>query len=392
MFGRAELRRRYPGISARYAGAAFEFEALISTPERVVIELLEDAVNDGSGSVALNYVRLNVERDRLTFVDQTAGAAFEIRARVVINAAGANVDKVARQFGVEAHMVDGVAGTHLIMHAPGIAEALGEDLLFFEDTSADLAKRRLCCVYALGRKVLLGATETPIADADKSRPLPAEHAYLLAALRGLFPDAKVSEADIVERLHGVRPLAAVDADDVTGRSRDHVIHTHPGSEGQPPLVSIAGGKWTTFRAIAEDAANAALAALDLPRASSTDRRPIGGGQDWPVSPEALAKRPGLGVALAERLIAAYGSRAARVAAYLDDDRGRQSIAGGGLTVGEVIFLVREEMATSAEDIARRRCRLFVEGLATPETLSEIDRALALFTANAAQEVLQHAPV
>jgi glycerol-3-phosphate dehydrogenase len=250
----------------------------------------------------------------------------------------------------------------------------------------------LCCVYAIGRNILLGATEMPVADPDRSRASPAEDAYLLAALRGLFPGAEVSNGDIVARLHGVRPLVAVAGDDVTGRSRDHAIHTHRASPGGPPLVSIAGGKWTTFRAIAEDAANVALAVLDRPRVASTERRPIGGGRDGTASAEALTKRHCLSAGLAERLIATYGTRASRVAAYLDDERGRRPIAGGALTVGEVAFLAREEMATSAEDIARRRSRLFLEGLATSETLREIERALASLSPDPAQEVLQHAPV
>ena len=207
-----------------------------------------------------------------------------MRPRVVVNAAGASADRVASLFGVEARMVDGVAGTHLLIRAPIVARALGEDLLYFEDGNSDPRRRRLCCAYAVGGDVLLGATEKSVADPDLSRPGEDEDAYLLSALRWLFPNAEVSEADIVGRLHGVRPLVASDGGDVTGRSRNHAIHVHHSPLLGVPLVTIAGGKWTTFRAIAEDAAHAVLAQLGRPRLVSTASLPIGGGRRWPRGP------------------------------------------------------------------------------------------------------------
>ena len=186
---------------------------------------------------------------------------------------------------------------------------------------------------------------------------------------------------IVGRLHGVRPLAAAAGTDVTGRSRDHVIHRHP-TVGGLPLISIAGGKWTTFRAIAADAADAVLAATGRSRVISTVRRPIGGGRDFPDEPKArqalasrLAQDFGLGGLIAKRLIAAYGARAPRVAAYLAAPGGRRAIANGALTVGEVRFFAREEMAVGANDVAHRRTRLFLEGRATQTSLAEVEAVL-----------------
>jgi glycerol-3-phosphate dehydrogenase len=383
LFTHAELGRRYPGISPRFRGAAYEYEALIASPERVAIELIEDAVAEGAGSVALNYAEIQPTAGALVVSDRLSGAAVRVNAGVVVNAAGANVDRVAKLFGVETRLVDGVAGTHLLLRAPDVAAALGDDLLFFEDDSSDPRQRRLCCVYTIGGVILLGATEIPVADPDASRPTAAEDAYLLAALRRLFPAARFAAQDIVGRLHGVRPLAAAAAaaDDLTGRSREHFVHVHAAAEGRT-LVSIAGGKWTTFHAVAADAADAALTALGRARRASTERRPIGGGRDFPRDAAArqraadnLAERFGVDGVLAERLIATYGSRAIRVAAHLATPGARTPIAGGALTVGEVRFFAREELAIRAEDVARRRSRLFVEGAATREALDAIDRAL-----------------
>ena len=383
MFTRAELGRRYPGISLRFCAAAYEYEALIASPERVAIELIEDAVAEGGGSVALNYAEIQPIAGELVVSDGVSGAVVRVNADVVVNAAGAYVDRVAKLFGVETRLVDGVAGTHLLLRAPDVAAALGDDLLFFEDDSSDPRQRRLCCVYAIGGGViLLGATENPVAVPDASRPTEEEDAYLLAALRRLFPAGAFGAEDIVGRLHGVRPLVAADDGDLTGRSRDHAVHVHAATDGRM-LISIAGGKWTTFHAIAADAADAALTALGRARRASTGRRPIGGGRDFPRdaagrqrAADDLTRRFGVDDALAERLIATYGSRAGRVAAYLVGPEARTSIAGDAVTVGEVRFFACEEMATTAADVAQRRTRLFIEGAATREALDAIDRALA----------------
>jgi len=382
LFTRAELGRRYPGISPRFRAAAYEYEALIASPERVAIELIEDAVAEGVGSIALNYAEIRPTAGGFVVSDGVSGAAVRVDAGVVVNAAGANVDRVAKLFGVETRLVDGVAGTHLLLRAPDVAAALGDDLLFFEGDNSDPRQRRLCCVYAIGAAVLLGATEIPVAVPDASRPTAAEDAYLLAALRRLFPAGAFGAEDIVGRLHGVRPLVAADDGDLTGRSRDHAVHVHAATDGRM-LISIAGGKWTTFHAIAADAADAALTALGRARRASTGRRPIGGGRDFPRdaagrqrAADDLARRFGVDDALAERLIATYGSRAGRVAAYLVGPEARTSIAGDAVTVGEVRFFACEEMATTAADVAQRRTRLFIEGAATREALDAIDRALA----------------
>lgn len=384
LFLRTELQRRYPGVAARYRGAAYEFEGLIATPERVAVELVEDGVAASRRSAALNYAEITGFDDRDIIVrDSLSGERLHVRPRAVVNAAGAGADRVARLFGVEAHLVDGVAGTHLLLRAPAVARALGDDLLFFEDANPNPQYRRLCCAYAVGERVLLGATETPVAEPDQSRPNAAEEAYLLSSLRRLFPGADVSEADVVGRLHGVRPLVAADSDDVTGRSRDHAVHVNRSPTVGVPFVTIAGGKWTTFRAIAQDAADAVLPRLGRARTVSTESAPIGGGRGWPKDADtrarvrdALAVEFGLDQSIAERLIATYGSRASRVAPWLATSGGGEALPGTSLTIGETRFFAAEEMATSADDVVRRRTRLFLEGRATPDVVAAIAQVLS----------------
>jgi len=387
-FRRSALQSRYAGINGEYRAAAYEFEALIASPERVAVEIAEDAVAAGSGSIALTHTRIiRVERDGVGLRDALNGADFEVKARVVVNAGGAGADAVARLFGVDTKLVDGVAGTHLLIRAPALAQTLGGDLLFFEDANPARDKTRLCCLYAVGDGVLLGATETPVADPDASRPSADEEAYLLAALRRLFPKVEVSAADIRGRLHGVRPLAAATGDDVTGRSRDHVIRVSPSTKLALPLISIAGGKWSTFRAIGADAADAALGALNVSRLVSTETLAIGGGRGWPATAserrrlrERLSALAPIDDALSDRLIAVYGGRAERVAPYLVDEAARRTIGSTDLTIGEVRFFLREELAINADDVVRRRTRLYIEGNADPAVFAQIESVLSEATA------------
>jgi glycerol-3-phosphate dehydrogenase len=389
-FSVRQLRQRYPGIARRLRGAAFEFEALIASPERVAIELAEDAVLAGAGSIALNRARISaIETSGVQLVDDVGGETFTIHPRIVVNAGGANANAVARLFGIDVRLVDGVAGTHLLLRVPALARALGEDLLFFEDDNADRSQRRLCCTYAIGDDVLLGATEVPTDDPDTSKSNTAEEDYLIRAIRHLFPGIAVDAGAIVGRLHGVRPLVAVDGNDVTGRSRDHAIRIHHSPLAGVPLVSIAGGKWTTFRAIAADATDTVLSQLGRRRIVSTETVAIGGGRDFPTGGKRLGAvhadlKTAFGIdgELAKRLVATYGSRAARVAAYLRGDEDRRRIAGSALTFGEVRFFAYEEMAITSEDVTHRRTRLFLTGAASAKAEAEIG---TLLTANSTND-------
>jgi glycerol-3-phosphate dehydrogenase len=365
VFSASVLRRRYGGIAACFRAAAHEFEGLITSPERVAIELIEDGLKASPKSVALNYVEaVRVEQGKILARDRQGGEGeLTFEAPLAVNAAGALVDRVLGLFGVQARLVEGVAGTHLLLDAPDLARVLGPDILFFEDAEPVRAKRRLCVTYAIGDNVLLGATEQPVDDPDASRASGAEETYLLAAINRLFPSLLTTDRQILRRLNGVRPMLHAQGA-INGRSRDHAIAEHFSTEFRGTVVSVLGGKWTTFRTIAADATDAALRLLRHRRRISTDRLPIGGAQGLPTDEagrtlfiQEIAARHGLREALAAALVARYGARALRVAAYVAEAPHASDIAG--LSVGERHFLVDEEMASGTEDIRLRRTDLFL---------------------------------
>lgn len=351
------VRRRFPYLGSRFAGAVWTYEGRIHAPERIAVELVEDGVSAGSRSAALNYCRLvGVEGSDLQLEDSLSSHGFTVKARAVVNAAGAHADRVARLFGVEQRMTGGVAGTHLVLDAPALAAALGNDLLFFEDGNNEPAKRRLCVVYRLaGDRVLLGTAESRCDEPDSAMLTEADAHYLLAALRAALPEPAAS-AKVVGHTIGVRPLAHSDEADLAGRSRDHAVFRH-----QPnglPLITVVGGKWTTFRVMAEDAADATLAALGKPRVRSTADLAIGCGARFRAGHAALeAALAGQGVApsLARRLVETYGMRARRVARFVTEDGGVEPLSEDGrLTRGELRFFIAKEMAASPDDVIRRR--------------------------------------
>ena len=358
LVGRALFPARLRRLAPRYRALLAMGEGRIHMPERVAVELVEDGVLAGSGSAALNHCPLvAAEGGRLTLEDRIGGGRHAITARAIVNAAGAHADAVAALFGPAEPMTGGVAGVHLLVETPEAAEALGDDLLFFEDAT----RHRLCVAYRIAPgRLLLGTTEAPVADPDSAAVTQDDEAYLLTALAAALPG--LPPPMVVERIVGVRPLLRSSNAQLSARSRDHAVLARP--VGEAVLVTVIGGKWTTFRRMAADASDAVLAALGHKRTIATEALPIGGGRAFPrdarerAAAEVALVATGIAPALAERLVETYGSRAARVAASILA-HGADAISNDGrLTRGEVAFFAREEMAVMADDIIRRRTDQF----------------------------------
>jgi glycerol-3-phosphate dehydrogenase len=149
---------------------------------------------------------------------------------------------------------------------------------------------------------------------------------MLDTLRGVLPNVEIRRDQIVHVFCGVRPLAASGSKVTAVVSRGHSIHTDE-PDGRRPfaVISLVGGKWTTFRSLAEQSADAILARLGRPRKCRTDAMPIGGGQGCPVGQERrkqwiarIARETNLPEARIADLLARYGARAetyARQAAH-----------------------------------------------------------------------------
>ena len=142
---------------------------------------------------------------------------------------------------------------------------------------------RICLVYPFYGHALIGSTDIPAANPDTVVCDDSEAEYMLAMVREVFPNLPLGLDQIVYRYAGIRPLPAAQVDDPGEISRDHSIghDTLPGTG--IPLLSLIGGKWTTFRAFAAETSDVVLKALGRQRRSDTLFVPIGGGRGFPVS-------------------------------------------------------------------------------------------------------------
>jgi glycerol-3-phosphate dehydrogenase len=162
-------------------------------------------------------------------------------------------------------------------------------------------------------------------------------------------------------------------------SRDHECAvTEPTDDVHFPIWSLVGGKWTTFRAFAEQVTDRALERFGLDRKTSTESLAIGGGKDFPTTDDARSKwladfqaRTGLPEDRAVTLLDRYGTRANEVAGYLTAESDAPLANHPGYTRREIEFLLTEEKVMHLTDLVLRRTAIALLGELTPELLNEL---------------------
>ncbi|HVV94483.1 MAG TPA: glycerol-3-phosphate dehydrogenase [Hyphomicrobiales bacterium] len=280
-------------------------------------------------------------------------AGEEVEARVIVNAAGPWVEPVLH--GVLGSRAPGairlVQGSHIVV--PKLYDHDRAYIFQNRDGRVDFA------IPYLGAFTLIGTTDRDYAgDPDKVAASDEEVAYLCRSVSDYFRDPVRPEA-VVWRYSGVRPLYDDHAGKAQEASRDYVLGLDAPAD-KAPLLTVFGGKITTYRRLAEAALVRLAPHLDATRAPRwTARTPLPGGDVSPatVRTALLGDHPFLTPALAERLAFAYGSRArvilkgAGKAADLGED------FGAGLSAREVRYLMAEEWAETAEDVLWRRTKL-----------------------------------
>ncbi|MBU6374257.1 MAG: glycerol-3-phosphate dehydrogenase [Alphaproteobacteria bacterium] len=272
-----------------------------------------------------------------------------IRARAIVNAAGPWVADVLRAAGsARANRTPRlVKGSHIVTRR--LYE--GEHAYTFQAADG----RVVFAIPYEGRFTLIGTTDVPYSDDPRRVTISDDEiAYLCEVASGYFA-TPVTAADVVWTYAGVRPLYDDGESDASAVTRDYVFDLEGGGEA-PVLLSIYGGKLTTFRKLAEHALRDLAKVMDVPGRPWTAGAPLPGGDIADGDFEAFVRemqtqRPGLPAPLVRRLARAYGTRMDAIAA--EDSRD----LGGGLTEAEVDYLVREEWARTADDVLWRRSKL-----------------------------------
>jgi glycerol-3-phosphate dehydrogenase len=354
------LRREFPGLrSMGLRGGAEYFDAQMDDA-RLCLEVLRTAALHGA--VVANYVEaIAFERpDRVRARDHRGGREFAIAARQVLNATGPWGDAVRRLAGdTTGPLLRPTKGVHLIAPDRGLPAAF---LLLHP------ADGRVFFVIPWLGKTLLGTTDTACDDSpDELAVTPDDVAYLLFGFNHYFSPPLV-ESDVLGRFAGLRPLIRARPGEPSDLSREFQVHTSPSG-----LLTVAGGKYTTYRHMAEVITDTVVRRLGLSSRCRTRSFRLDGApeQPWhrfaPAATHELTTRCHLDEESARHLIARYGRRAVEVADCIDRDAslGRRVVPGEPDILAEFVYQRDHEMALTPGDFLLRRTRL---GLFRPDLL------------------------
>jgi glycerol-3-phosphate dehydrogenase len=376
----SEARARM-GLGHGVRGVLEYWDARIVSPERYTLELVEDAETDCPASGALSYTAVTgLSSGRVALADGISGETFTVRPGLVVNCAGPWIDEVDANIGIPEPLSEGTKGSHLVLERPDLVRDLNGAMLYFETHD-----HRACLVYALNEQmVLLGTTDLRTKEIDTARCSDEEIEYLFGVLRDVLPQSHPERDQIRYSYAGVRPLPRSDAGATGAISRDHSFRDFPANETRPfEVVTLVGGKWTTYRACAEQLVDHILPRLKKTRIRSTLTLPVGGGRDFPKDAAArsalvaeVARDGRIETAAAERLVKRYGTRARKVVQDFNDS-GRVELPGAPeYLVGEFRYMARHERVSRFHDIVLRRSLLAIEGLASETNLNALADIIA----------------
>jgi glycerol-3-phosphate dehydrogenase len=370
-----KTREEWPDLTRYAKFSAVYYDAWISHPERLCIEMIGDVSAVAPNSIALNYAELRVENGEYVVNCRRTGEKLSVDGRAIVNATGAWLDSTVRSLGaaVGEQMVSGTKGSHLVIDSPELSHALNGHMVYFENTDG-----RVCIAFPYQGNVLAGSTDIRVDEATKVRCEKEEQSYILESLRLIFPDISVSREQVIFSYSGIRPLPNSEHD-FTGRiSRGHFIKK---LDGPIPQFCMIGGKWTTFRAFAEQTTDAVLRELQRERICETLALPIGGGKKFVADGsdiiERLTRDQKLSEVRAKHLVSHYGSGAETIHAFCIS-QGKDAPIGTGTSYSraEITYLIRHEKVETLSDLVLRRTSLGITGVISMDLIDCLSELLA----------------
>jgi len=359
--GRKETLAKLPDMKkAGLHGSILYYDGLFDDA-RLALTLARTAV-DGGAAVA-NYARATTflyENGRVCGVhvrDDEEGRTYEVRARVVVNATGIFVDELRK--------LDDAGALPLLSHSRGSHLVFPSDL--FRGSVALLVPRtadgRVLFAVPWHGHVVVGTTDIPVQHAELD-PVPTrEEVDFIVEQVNAYLEKPVKRTDALAAFAGLRPLVS-GAGAVTAKlSREHLVVS-----SRSGMVTVTGGKWTTYRKMAEDTIDEAARQGGLPPVPS------------PTATLPLHGSPGPSGHPSDAGYAAYGTdRDALLALERADPSLAQRLAAGlPYTRTEVVFAARSEMARTVDDVLSRRTRsLFIDVAAARAAAPSVAALLAL---------------
>ena len=317
---------------------------------RMALALARTAAQQGA--LLVNYCRAADLRYAggkiagLTCQDTLSGKSYDISARCVVNAAGVWVDELRIKDGLVSSQSGGKPAKPMVAPSQGVhivvdREFLGSDVALMVPKTSD--GRVLFAVPWLG-KVILGTTDTPRNDLDREPLAFKEEVDFILSESARYLRRAPKRADVKSIWVGLRPLVKPqndDGDNTKGLSREHTVLV-----SRSGLVTVTGGKWTTYRAMAEDVLDRCIEKSLIKDGCKhlTAQMKLVGAPSAGAHLHSLSESPGLH---------SYGAEKSFVAAL----PGADSVLCEGLTEAMVRFAARFEYAIKVEDVLARRSRL-----------------------------------
>ncbi|MCK8608606.1 glycerol-3-phosphate dehydrogenase/oxidase [Agromyces sp. C10] len=371
--GRKRSLAELPALNPALKYTATYYDASMHDPERLALDVLHDGLAAGPHARAANHLEaVGFGPAGVRVRDGVTGDEFDLAADVVVNTSGPWTDLTNAQLGRETRFMGGTKGSHIVLDHPELLEATGGREIFFEHEDG-----RIVLIYPLKGRVMVGTTDLEHDMREPAVCTEEEVDYFFDLVAHVFPGIRVDRSQIVYRFSGVRPLPRHDDTNPGFVSRDYRIERADVAERPgTTLLSLVGGKWTTFRALAEHLADEVLGLIGRTRARSTRGLPVGGGAGYPTTDDArlvwvAGHGDGVGRERAEQLLERYGTRAAALIAAVEDGPETPLVGHDGYSREEIAWITRHERVVHLADVVFRRTSLAFTGALTPALLDEL---------------------
>jgi len=360
IISKEETLRRVPNVNPDGLNGGVVYYDAQFDDSRLLINLIATAAEQGA--TLLNYTKVtgllkgtDGMVNGVTWQNVETGENFSAQAKVVVNATGPFTDSVRRLAEPDANrMISPSQGAHIVLDRSFLP---GKNAILVPHTKDG----RVMFAIPWHNHTVVGTTDTPIPEAPLEPVALAEEIEFMLETAGLYLEKKPTRADILSVYAGVRPLAKVgDGANTAALSRDHTIHIDKSG-----LLSIAGGKWTTYRNMAQDAVNHAATLADLP--------------DKPCLTVNLNIHGYHPNAANFGSLSFYGSDAPAIRRLVDEDAslGAQLDSELPYLEAEVVWAVRKEMSRTVEDVLARRTRaLFLNSKAAIRMAPRVAKIMA----------------
>ena len=356
----AQVSQAIPGLSTAKLIGGVSYRDGQFNDSRLAINLGQTAAENGA--VLLNYVKVCALEKTAAGVmsgvlaeDMETGQRYQLLATTIINATGVFVDEVLKMDVPNARpLVKPSQGAHVVLDQSFLQ---GNVALMIPKTTDG----RVLFAVPWHGKVLVGTTDTPVdGQALEPKPLAVEIDFILKTAGQYLVKKPVLE-DVLSSFAGLRPLAAPSDDK---HATKEISRSHKVIVSDSGLITIIGGKWTTYRKMAEDTLDRAISLNQLPPLNCVTEGlrihgSVGGYETGDFAP--------------------YGSDASKIRAMIQARPGFEHPVYSGLPmlVGEVVWMLREEMARTVEDVLARRSRLlFIDAAAAGKLAPGIAQIMA----------------